>query len=426
MVAEVYMWGSRIGVVMQEDVTDIPKFSYTDEFLQSGIEVSPLMMPLARRMYSFPALRKESFHGLPGLLADSLPDRYGTKLIERYLIEQGKTLEQFTAVERLCYVGKRGMGALEYIPAKGYSDIADSTIQLDALVKLASDILTEKESVHIRENDCVMRQIIKIGTSAGGARAKAIVAWNEETKDIRSGQIEAGLGYDYWLIKFDGVRNNKDHGDKEDGPGYTNIEYAYYLMAKAAGIEMSECRLFEDGGYQHFMTKRFDRQSPNGKKIHMQTLGALAHFDYNLPGAYAYEQVGDIIYRLGMGQREIEQFYRRMVFNVLAKNQDDHVKNTSFLMNMKGDWALSPAYDITYAYDPTNYWLSKHQMSINGKVENITKQDLLDCGKRMNISKMRSTRIIEDVGEKIEKWLSYAEQAKVKEQTAEMIQKNLK
>lgn len=421
MVAEVYLWGTRIGVVMQDGVSDIPKFSYDDNFLKSNIEVSPIMMPLARRLYTFPALNKETFYGLPGLLADSLPDKYGTKLIERYLAEQGRSLDHFTAVERLCYVGNRGMGALEYVPSKGYSEIADSTIHLDALVKLASDILAEKDSVHIRENDCTMKQIIKIGTSAGGARAKAIVAWNEETKDIRSGQIDAGLGYDYWLIKFDGVNNNKDRGDKEDGPGYTSIEYAYHLMAKDAGIEMSECRLYEEGGYRHFMTKRFDRQPETGKKIHMQTLGALAHYDYNLPGAYGYEQVVDIIYRLGMGQKEIEQFYRRMVFNVLARNQDDHVKNTSFLMNTKGEWSLSPAYDLTYAYEPTNYWMSKHQMSINGKVEDISIQDILACGKRMNISKARTTKIIEEVSEKVENWLSYAEVAQVREEVAEEI-----
>lgn len=420
--AEVYLWGTRIGVIAQENVNAIPQFNYDEKFIKSGIEVSPIIMPLSRRIYTFPGLNKASFHGLPGLLADSLPDKYGTRLIERYLSEQGRELASLTAVERLCYVGKRGMGALEYVPSKGYTDIPDATLDIDALVRLASDILSERESVRIYENDHTMEQILKIGTSAGGARAKAVVAWNEETKDIRSGQIEAGTGYGYWLIKFDGVENNKDKGDKEDGQAYTRIEYAYYLMAKAAGIDMSECRLYEESGKYHFMTKRFDRDMNTGKKIHMQTLGALAHYDYNQPGIYSYEQVADIIYKLGMGQIEIEQLFRRMVFNIISRNQDDHVKNISFLMDSKGVWNLAPAYDITYAYDPNNYWLSRHQMSMNGKLDSFNKLDIVTTGKRMNISKRRIELILSDVCDAILKWDFYAEKAKVRESVAKEIQ----
>ena len=423
--AEVYLWGTRIGVVAQEDVSSIPVFNYDDRFLQSGIEVSPLTMPLSKRIYSFSGLNRDSFHGLPGLLADSLPDKFGTKLIERYLAEQGRDLKSLTSVERLCYVGNRGMGALEYVPALGYVNGPDETINIDALVKLASDILSESESIQIQENGRVMEQIIKIGTSAGGARAKAVVAWNEETKDIRSGQIDAGSGYGYWLIKFDGIENNRDKGDKEDGPSYTKIEYAYYLMALAAKINMSECRLYQESDHFHFMTRRFDRDIQTGKKKHMQTLGALAHYDYNSPGVYSYEQVAQIIYKLGMGQKEIEQLFRRMVFNVMARNQDDHVKNISFLMDNRGTWTLAPAYDVTFAYEPHNFWLSKHQMSINGKVDSISKDDICVCGKKMNISKKKIENIVEEVGNAVSNWEIYAEQAKLNEDVMMQIKKQL-
>lgn len=408
-------------MIAQEDAGSAARFQYDREFIQSGIEISPVKMPLSNKIYSFPALSERSFHFLPGLLADSLPDKYGTKLIERYLSEQGQNIDSFSSVEKLCYIGRRGMGALEYVPAIGES-AADESLNINALVQLASDILCERESVLINSDSSMMEQIIKVGTSAGGARAKAVVAWNEKTNDIRSGQIEAGLGYGYWLIKFDGVENNKDKGDKADGPSYTRIEYAYYLMAKAAGLIMSECRLYEESGNFHFMTRRFDREIETGKKIHMQTLGALAHFDYNEPGAYSYEQAANIIYQLGMQQEEIEQLFRRMVFNVIARNQDDHVKNISFLMNMRGNWSLAPAYDVTYAYAPDNMWLKRHQMSVNGKLENITIDDFYQCGRKMNISKGTVEKIVMEVREAISNWQKYSEEAKIKEQIYKEIQ----
>lgn len=420
--AEVYLWGTRIGVVAQESATSIPIFNYDDRFLKSGIQVSPISMPLSRRVYSFSGLNKDSFHGLPGLLADSLPDKFGTKLIERYLTEQGRDFESLTSIERLCYVGNRGMGALEYVPAFGYSKETDGTIDVNTLAQLASDILSERKSMHISANSNAMKQIIKIGTSAGGARAKAIVAWNEDTNDIRSGQIDAGSGYGYWLIKFDGIENNRDKGDEADGPSYTKIEYAYHLMAKDAKIDMSECRLYKESNQYHFMTRRFDREINTGKKIHMQTLGALAHFDYNSPGVHGYEQAAQVIYKLGMGQKDVEQLFRRMVFNVIARNHDDHVKNFSFLMNTKGVWTLAPAYDITYAYEPNNFWLCKHQMSINGKLDSYDIEDFLTCGKKMNISKQRCRNIISEVSEAINRWLLFAEQAELDEEIAKLIQ----
>lgn len=420
--AEVYLWGTRIGAVAQTDNSSVPLFNYDKNFLDSGIEVSPVVMPLSPMVYSFPALSKDTFYGLPGLLADSLPDKFGTKLIERYLSEQGRDMNSLTAVERLLYTGKRGMGALEYAPAKDYGEVRDGSINIDALVKLASDILSEREKVHVSGDEQTMEQIINVGTSAGGARAKAIIAWNPETKDIRSGQIDAGTGYEYWLLKFDGVENNKDKGDKADTPAYTRIEYAYYLMARKAGIIMSDCQLYKESGRYHFMTKRFDR-SPEGAKIHMQSLGAMAHFDYNMPGAYSYEQAAAVMNRLNLGQKAMEQMFRRMTFNILMRNQDDHVKNISFLMDKSGAWSLSPAYDITYANDRESMWLKSHQMSMNGKREGFDADDFYAGGRHMNLTKRKVEKILTEVKEAVGAWESCAESAFLDEKEMSFIRR---
>lgn len=422
--AEVYLWGTRIGYVVQENYNSIARFNYDEKFIKSGIEIAPIMMPLANRVYSFPNLSVETFKGLPGLLADSLPDKFGTKLIERYLSDSGRDISTFSSIEKLCYVGQRGMGALEYVPANKDIDISNMTVDIDALTKLASDILTERKKLRIDRNESVMSQLIKVGTSAGGARAKAVIAWNEETDDIMSGQIEAGKGYGYWLLKFDGIENNKDKGEKADDPEYTRIEYAYYMMAKDAGIDMSECRLYQENGRHHFMTKRFDRDEITGNKIHMQSLGAIAHYDFNELGAHSYEQATHIMYQLGLKQQEIEKLYRRMVFNVIARNQDDHVKNISFLMDRQGRWSLSPAYDVTYAYDRSNLWLARHQMSINGKTENYNLDDILMSGKQMNISRAKALNIIEEVEGSVSQWKKFSEQAKIREEVFQEIKSN--
>lgn len=422
--AEVYLWGTRIGYVVQENYNSIARFNYDEKFIKSGIEIAPIMMPLANRVYSFTNLSVETFKGLPGLLADSLPDKFGTKLIERYLSDSGRDISTFSSIEKLCYVGQRGMGALEYVPANKDIDISNMTVDIDALTKLASDILTERKKLRIDRNESVMSQLIKVGTSAGGARAKAVIAWNEETDDIMSGQIEAGKGYGYWLLKFDGIENNKDKGEKADDPEYTRIEYAYYMMAKDAGIDMSECRLYQENGRHHFMTKRFDRDEITGNKIHMQSLGAIAHYDFNEPGAHSYEQATHIMYQLGLKQQEIEKLYRRMVFNVIARNQDDHVKNISFLMDRQGRWSLSPAYDVTYAYDRSNLWLARHQMSINGKTENYNLDDILMSGKQMNISRAKALNIIEEVESSVSQWKKFSEQAKIREEVFQEIKSN--
>ena len=418
--AEVMLWGTKIGTVAFDDNSGLGSFEYDPAFLTSRIEVSPIAMPLSRRVYTFPELARQSFHGLPGLLSDSLPDKFGNAVIDAWLRSRGRSPESFNPVERLCYTGSRGMGALEYVPARGPSATESERIEIDKLVQLASQVLRSREKMHVSAGENAMQEIIKVGSSAGGARAKAVIAWNEQTGDIRSGQIEAGKGYDYWLMKFDGVSGNGDK-EGEDAPQYTRIEYGYYLMASDAGIAMSDCRLYEEQGRFHFMTRRFDREAKTGGKLHMQSLGAIAHFDFNQPGVYSYEQAAQVMRRLRISATEISQFYRRMVFNVLARNQDDHVKNISFLMDRKGIWRLAPAYDVTYAYNPDGMWTGTHQMSINGKRDRITRQDLMDAAKHMGIKQAEAEQAIAAVGESLTRWYDFADKANITDRAAHQI-----
>ena len=413
--AEVYLWGTRIGIIHQDIEKSYSSFEYDKDFIRSGIELSPLRMPLGGVIYEFPSLAGEPFWGMPGLVADSLPDRFGNAVIETWLASIGKSLSAFTAIDRLCYTGKRGMGALEYVPASSDIRDIDETINVREMVKFASDILERRESISLNADvNLTYSQLVQVGSSAGGARAKALIAWNETTNEVRSGQAQLGPGYDYWLMKFDNVSKNGDHG-LEDKPEYTLIEYAYYLMAKKAGITMSECRIYRSEGDNHFMTKRFDRV--NGEKLHMQSLGALAHISYKEPGICGYELAAMYMKELGITYKEIEQFYRRMVFNCLAVNQDDHVKNISFLMDRTGTWHLSPAYDITFSYNPTNKWLRAHQMTINGKTTEITNADLLTAGSHMGLKARRCKDIISEVLSAVKSFSVFAEQAGISEKT---------
>lgn len=413
--AEVILWGTRIGIIHQDISKAYASFEYDENFVNSGIELSPLRMPLSKNIYEFPTLVGEPFYGMPGLVADSLPDRFGNAVIEQWLTSLGKSLSDFTAIDRLCYTGKRGMGALEYVPASTDIKDIDENINVREMVKFASDILSNRENISLKANDSLTySQLVQVGSSAGGARAKALIAWNEATNEIRSGQMQLGAGYDYWLMKFDNVLKNGDHG-LEDKPEYTLIEYAYYLMARACGITMNECRIYNSEGDSHFMTKRFDRE--NGKKLHMQSLGALAHISYQEPGVCGYELAAMYMKEIGLSYKEIEQFYRRMVFNCLAVNQDDHVKNISFIMDRSGKWMLSPAYDITFSYNPSNKWLRAHQMNINGKTTEIELFDLLEAGAKMGIKERRCKDIINEIGIKVSGFKSFAEQVGIKEKT---------
>lgn len=424
--AEVFLWGTRIGILHLEQGDAIASFEYDRNFVHEaqsvGIELSPIKMPLSDRLYSFPDIG-DSFKGVPGLIADSLPDKFGNAVINQWLASQGRSESDFNVIDRLCYTGSRGMGALEYIPAQGPDLLSNDTIAIDEMVRFASDVLSKRSAISMKTDSLTYSQLLKLGTSAGGARAKAIIAWNEATGEIRSGQINAGDGFSYWLMKFDGINGNGDHNLKDE-PEYTLIEYAYYKLAVAAGIIMNECRIFTENGRNHFMTKRFDRDGKN--KIHMQTLGALAHIDYNIPGLCSYEQAAMYMQQMRITATEIEQFFKRMVFNVKAVNHDDHVKNFSFLMNRQGLWRLSPAYDITFSFNLNNTWLKAHQMTINGKSSGISNDDLIQAGRAMGISKTRIDHTIDEVTANVSKWKAIAEKVGLREQTADMIENIIK
>jgi len=426
-VAEVRLWGRTIGAVSLEEGSEVAAFEYDAAFAASGIELAPLMMPLSGRVYTFPGLSRETFYGLPGLLADSLPDKFGHVLIDAWLATQGRQPASFSALERLCYTGARGMGALEFTPAIGPRARQVSQIQIDKLVELASSVLTHRNDLQVsfagESREQAMTDILRVGTSAGGARAKAVIAWNPASNEVRSGQLPAGSGFEYWLLKFDGVSGNRDK-ELEDPQGYGVIEYAYYKMARDCGIDISECRLFEENGRRHFMTRRFDRLA-NGEKLHMQSLCALAHYDFNLAGAYAYEQALLVMRRLGLPMSAIEEQFRRMVFNAIARNQDDHVKNIAFLMDKAGNWSLSPAFDLTYSYNPAGRWTASHQMTLNGKRGDFSRDDFKTCARAAAMKRGRAAAIVNEVHAVVSRWREYAEAAGVPAPMQEKIQRAL-
>lgn len=421
---KVKMWGSTIGYLHEQD-NGLIGFQYDDNFISSGIEVSPIKMPLSSTTYSFPSLNEITYKGLPGMLADSLPDKFGNIVINRYLESQGREKDSLSTIEKLCYTGQRGMGALEYEPAQEIVDLNEN-VDLDALTKLAAEILSEKESFKLKYDDTMIAQLMQCSSSVGGARAKTLIAWNRETNDIRSGQINAGPGFEYWLLKFDDIENNKDKDETPDDKEYTKIEYAYYLMAKAAGIEMSECRLHKENGRSHFMTKRFDRKGPKGEKIHMQSLCAMAHMDFCSPRTYSYEEAFGVMKQLKLGGHDFIQMFKRMVFNDYAKNFDDHTKNIAFLMNKKGEWSLSPAYDVTFSYKKSSLWVRSHQMLINGKVDGITMEDFYKVAEKVGIKKASATKCIHQVLDAVGRWSEFAKEAGLSQTNADRIKKQLK
>ena len=397
--ADVYLWGRHAGTVAWDESRQCGSFEYTESFAADGLEPAPLMMPVqTHRVYRFPSLSHDTFTGLPGLLADALPDAFGKALLDRWLTSAGRTFAN--PVERLCYQGKRSMGALEFVPAQDNYLEQGTKLEIDALVEVVGELLYEKMSLNVNLKETpreAIVNIIRVGTSAGGQRAKAVIAYNPQTGEVRSGQVAAPEGFSQWLLKLDGVTN----AELGDPMHYGQIEYVYYLMAREAGIDMTECRLLEENGRAHFMTRRFDRVGENGK-LHMQTLCGMAHFDYRMLHAYSYEQAFQVMRRLRLPYRQAEEMFRRMVFNVIARNQDDHTKNISFLMNEQGQWTLSPAYDMTWAYNPSGPWTSKHQMSVNNKWDGITRNDLLAVARNVNIK--QAAQIIEQVTEAVSRW----------------------
>ncbi|MCP4876005.1 MAG: type II toxin-antitoxin system HipA family toxin [Gammaproteobacteria bacterium] len=424
-IAQVNLWGKSIGAVSWDKNAELAHFEYEADFIKSGIELAPHTMPLSKQIYSFPTLPRETFHGLPGLLADSLPDDFGNALINVWLATQGRSRESFNPVERLCYTGVRGMGALEYLPSQGPFTDKSEPVDVNALVDLASRVLTKRNTLQgsfdpeLREDS--LQDILRVGTSAGGARAKAIIAWNQSTDEVCSGQVKAGEGFSYWLLKFDGVSGNKDK-ELEDPAGYGLIEYAYYHMAKKAGINMEESRLLNENGRSHFMTRRFDR-TETGQKIHLQSLCAMEHFDFKKPGAHSYEQALRTIRKLDMPMATIEEQFRRMTFNIIGRNQDDHVKNIAFLMDKSGNWSLSPAFDMTYSYNPQGDWTSRHQMSLNSKRDDFTIDDFKTCAKNSSMKRGQAEEIVDEVQTAVLQWKQFADKTGVPPDVAEGISK---
>lgn len=427
MITTAYLniWDQRIGAVAWDSNSGIGSFEYEPSFLEMKWNLSPVKLPIQnarKRIFSFPELKgNNTFKGLPGLLADTLPDHYGNALINTWLTTQGRPSGSLNPVETLCFIGKRGMGAIEIEPARGGSGSVSKNIEIDSLIQVAEKILTNRKNFSLsgdREEAKAFYDILKIGTSAGGARAKAIISFNEETEEIRSGQFFAPEGFEHWLIKFDGVM------DKQFGAsnGYGRVEMAYYEMARDSGLDMMESKLLEENDRAHFMTKRFDR-THQGEKIHVQTFCALRHFDFDNVLHYSYEQLFETMRILRLPYPEAEQMYRRMAFNVMSRNCDDHTKNFAFMMNKNGNWKLAPAYDICHAYRPGSQWVSQHSLSINGKRANITRQDLLDVAYQMNVKK--APKILDEIHDTIANWNAYADRYSVEPELMDAINKTL-
>ena len=422
--AYVRLWGELVGAVAWGPEKEFATFEFDRKFLEKGLDLSPLKMPIAEASratatFEFRTLPKRTYRGLPGMLADALPDKFGNNIIDAWLARQGRTPESFSPVERLCYTGKRAMGALEFSPIISPSIEQSVPVEVGELVEMAQKITKERSDLKVKfdpEPSDALLNIIRVGTSAGGTRPKAVIALNDETNVVRSGQVDAPDGFFHWVLKFDGIKDDS----LQDPAGYGRIEYAYHKMAVSAGIKMTECRLLEEDGRAHFMTRRFDRTMNKGR-LHMQTLCAIAHFDFNDPGAYSYEQAFQVMRELKLPYGDAEQQFRRMVFNVVARNQDDHTKNITFLMDKNGTWRLSPAYDVIYAYNPTGDWTNKHQMSINGKRDNFLKDDLISVGKEMNIR--FGHRIIDEIIEVVSEWPKFAKDAGVEVQRIKLIGK---
>ena len=428
-VAEVKIWGTLAGAVAWDEQSGYATFEYDPKFKQTDRDLAPLKMPVSdsRNQYSFPELRKnkdslhDAFKGLPGLLADALPDRYGNQLINLWLVQQGRAQDSMNPVEMLCFIGTRGMGALEFEPVVLKESKRTFSVEIDSLVTTAQKMLNQREAFTAnlnKEDEQGVMEILTICTSAGGARPKAVIAWNEKTGEVKSGQTKAPVGFEHWLIKLDGV-SDVQLGDSK---GYGRVEMAYYNMAVACGINMMPSRLLEENGRAHFMTKRFDREGGDVKH-HVQTFCALRHFDYNLMNSFSYEQLFQCMRELKLSYADAEQMFRRLVFNVIARNCDDHTKNFSFILKKDSKWELAPAYDICHAYRPGSEWASQHALSVNGKRANISKTDLLAIGKSINAK--RAPEIIDEINDTVLQWKRFADEVGVKSTKRDNIARTL-
>ena len=426
LVVNVHLWDKPVGALSWDASRGIAYFEYEPNFVRNPLPVSPIKMPVTKGVYSFAENRNNCFRGLPGFIADSLPDKFGDQIISEWFQTMGHPLETVTPLERLCYVGKRSMGALEFEPSLSTPGLDKSTeILVDDLVMLAESVFRDREKFREKlvQQDKTLYDILRVGTSAGGAKPKAIIAYNESTGEVRSGQVTAPKGFGYWLLKFDDIKNNKDKDAEPDGGEYTKIEFAYYLMAREAGIRMTDCRLYQENGRAHFMTKRFDRIGNKGEKLHMQSLCAMAHMDFNTPRVYSYEDAFRVMRELQLPYQDFLQLLKRMIFNEYAKNFDDHTKNIAFLMDKKGVWSLAPAFDMTFSYRKDSVWVSEHQMLINGKSGEITKEDFLTVAKMAGIKKNDAAECEEAVRDAVSKWAAFAEASGLSKEKTDRIRK---
>lgn len=428
-VAEVKIWGDLVGAVSWDEKTGLASFEYDPKFKKLNRELAPLKMPInaTKKIITFPELRKskiseyDTFKGLPGLLADVLPDKYGNQLINIWLAQQGRPQDSMNPIEMLCFIGSRGMGALEFEPATIKESNKTFPIEINSLVDIAQKMLSNRESFTTNvqiEEEKAMLEILKIGTSAGGARPKAVIAYNEKTGDVKSGQTKAPKGFEHWLIKLDGVSDVQLGASK----GYGHVEMAYYNMATACGIAMMPSKLLEENSRAHFMTKRFDREGGETKH-HIQSFCALKHFDFNQINSFSYEQLFQCMRELKLTYQDTEQMFRRMVFNVIARNCDDHTKNFAFRLKKEGQWELAPAYDICHAYRPGSEWVSQHALSINGKRSDITKDDLIVISNSIKCNK--SSAIIQEINAIVNQWKEFADAVNVTTELRDVISKTL-
>ncbi len=432
--AEIRLWGNRVGALAYDPISTFSTFEFAAEWIEAGVEIAPIHMPLSPGKFQFPILNSETYKGLPAVFADTLPGDFGNAVINRWLASNGRDVNSFTALERLLYSGHRGMGALEFEPAIKTDSSVNEQIEVASLVAMAQDIIDKRanftahikstENVEQQADNAAMTALIQVGTSAGGARAKALIAVNADRTELRSGQVDAPTGFEQYLLKFDGVEEHKQNSEVFGDPkGFGRMEYAYYLMAMDAGINISDSELLIDGPRAHFMTRRFDRSGNN--KHHYVSLCAMDHANYKKPGAYSYEQLLSIARQLKLPRQDAIEIYRRMVFNVMARNHDDHTKNTGFLLNdINSRWRLAPAFDLAYSYKKESPWVNSHQMSLNGKRDNFNREDLLAVGSLIGNFKKQARQIIDEVLAVVTNWSEYADNANVFDEFADEIKRN--
>ena len=406
-VCAVYFDGFLVGALEYIDDDPAARFEYSPEWLQYGFSISPIHIPLRSGVFTFPSLSYPTYKGLPAIFADSLPDDFGNAIIDAWQARKGLDPSNFKPIDRLLYTGKRGMGALEYQPNANIGNDGIFEVDVTELVAMAQSVLTQREAFTATLTDeNAMANLLQIGTSAGGARPKAVIAINKERTKVLSGQVDAPDGYEHYLIKFDGIHDkNKTRQTFGDPLGYSVMEYVYHLMARECGIDMMDCELFHEKGSnrRHFMTKRFDRVL--NQKYHCATLCAIDHADFKKPGHYSYEQLLGVLRKLNIGYESQVEIFRRMVFNVIARNQDDHTKNFSFYVDDDFKWNLAPAYDIAFSYRPGSEWVDQHQLSINGKRDNFSNDDLLAVAKLItNLTPKKAQAIIDKTKSVVSQW----------------------